>query len=172
MNPRLYRIWKDQQESGPFTMSQLRSMWASGALTAENYFWTEGQTEWQPITALLTELEPIPSEPAPSQQQASLQIVELQSQMKSPGVAALLALFIPFFGAGYGSAAAMVVCLLGAIGTSIAVAAAAGLGDDPMPLTLIGISLFYLISIFWAVGGASSYNESLVTAAKEPHTKS
>lgn len=146
-------------------------MWANGLLTAESYYWTEGQLEWEPITTLISDLEP-PNR-ITIQNEANIQSVELQSQMKSPAVAALLAIFIPLFGAGYGSPTAMGVSVLGAMGIAVCFSALfESSGGDPMPAIIFSVSLIYIHSIFWAVGGASSYNKSLIEDAKQSVSRS
>jgi membrane associated rhomboid family serine protease len=42
-------------ESGPFTLSQTRSMRALGGITDETFYWQEGMSEWKSITELGSE---------------------------------------------------------------------------------------------------------------------
>lgn len=44
-------------EKGPFTLGQLRSMWASGAITKNDEYRDEGLVEWYPLSDLRSELE-------------------------------------------------------------------------------------------------------------------
>lgn len=40
------------QETGPFTISQLRRMWDTGSVTADAIYWHDGLDGWQPIQML------------------------------------------------------------------------------------------------------------------------
>lgn len=53
-----YFLLLNGEQKGPFTMGQLRSMWTSGGITADILYWQEGNSDWLPITALLSDLEP------------------------------------------------------------------------------------------------------------------
>jgi hypothetical protein len=57
-----YYILRGDSQSGPYTTSQLRSMWHSGSITGDMLFWTDGMKEWQPLSAIKDRLEPL-SEP-------------------------------------------------------------------------------------------------------------
>jgi len=54
----LYYIFQDEAQKGPFTISQLRAMWGSGALTVNTLHCEEGSEEWRPLSNLLRVLEP------------------------------------------------------------------------------------------------------------------
>jgi hypothetical protein len=47
-----YRLLIGQDERGPYTFEQLKSMWSSGMITADTHFWTDGMDAWQPIEDL------------------------------------------------------------------------------------------------------------------------
>lgn len=47
-----YFIFRSQEQEGPFTLSQLQSMWRSGSLANSSQYWKEGLDEWQAITDL------------------------------------------------------------------------------------------------------------------------
>ncbi len=49
---RHYFISTGGRKSGPFVLAQMRSMWASGSITADSYYWSEGMNGWQPVTQL------------------------------------------------------------------------------------------------------------------------
>ncbi|HKS28097.1 MAG TPA: GYF domain-containing protein [Pyrinomonadaceae bacterium] len=49
------------QKSGPYAITQLRSMWSSGAITANSQYWCEGMAAWQPILQMRHMLEPAPA---------------------------------------------------------------------------------------------------------------
>lgn len=40
-------IYKDNEQLGPFTMSQLHSLWNSGAITSDSLYWREGLKDWR-----------------------------------------------------------------------------------------------------------------------------
>lgn len=63
-----YFLLQEQVRKGPFTISQLRSMWNAGAITSETPYWQEGFDDWRPLAAIIDDLEPS----APTPQQASL----------------------------------------------------------------------------------------------------
>ena len=48
----LYKVKRGMDVSGPFTESQLRSMWNLGSLTADSLYSPEGEDNWQPLPAL------------------------------------------------------------------------------------------------------------------------
>src|SRR5437879_6178918 len=57
------------QNRGPYALDQIRSMWASGIITADTLYWVQAESVWKPIVELLatrrTETASVP-EPAPS----------------------------------------------------------------------------------------------------------
>jgi TM2 domain-containing membrane protein YozV len=59
-----YYIHKDDAQQGPFTLGQLRTMWASGSITADTLYWVEGAPDWSPLRAIITRLEQQQSSPA------------------------------------------------------------------------------------------------------------
>ena len=95
--------------------------------------------------------------------QQDLTALQIQTEMKSIGVAALLAIFVPFLGAAYGSVAAFIVSLLigGGIFVAIGVGSNAHAPEEP-GIALLSFGIAYIISVFWAVGSASSYNKQLI----------
>lgn len=42
-------LWLNDQQAGPFTALQLRSMWTAGTITAATLCWQEGMEEWVPV---------------------------------------------------------------------------------------------------------------------------
>ena len=62
----LYYLLKGEEHTGPFTLGQLSSMWRSGAISADTYFWYEGLPEWHPILAMEGVLDPTPVQPQPA----------------------------------------------------------------------------------------------------------
>jgi hypothetical protein len=53
----MYYLFIDDKQAGPYTISQLRSMWASGKLTADTLYFTEGMSEWSPLAAIVETIE-------------------------------------------------------------------------------------------------------------------
>jgi GYF domain 2 len=53
-----YYLYLDDMQKGPFTLSQLQSMWRSGAITSRTLYWQDGFSEWLPLSSILDELEP------------------------------------------------------------------------------------------------------------------
>lgn len=47
-----YRILLGQEEHGPYSEQQLKAMYASGSITMDAFYWTEGMEEWRPVTEL------------------------------------------------------------------------------------------------------------------------
>lgn len=48
----LYTIKVNGETRGPFTETQLRSMWGSGGLTADAHFARQGEDDWHPLAEL------------------------------------------------------------------------------------------------------------------------
>ena len=176
----LYTLWINEEPAGPYTFGQLRSMWAAGQINATTYFREEGEEEWRQLLEICDTLESPPAKPPqlPRSQEDSHTLmqqmqanqthtIELQSQMKSTGVAALLSLFIPFFGALYSSALAFFIPLLLWVAIFFVLAAQTNATVAQIPQVVIGAAFIpYVISIFMAIGGVSSYNADLIAAAK------
>lgn len=53
-----YLVLVGPEQRGPFVLSQLRSMWCSGAITADALYWQKGMDKWQPISLLSDLLDP------------------------------------------------------------------------------------------------------------------
>ena len=54
-------LLKGDAQTGPFTFSQLRSMWRHGVITADTLYRQEGDAEWLSTPALLDEAEQTPT---------------------------------------------------------------------------------------------------------------
>ncbi|MHA3774472.1 DUF4339 domain-containing protein [Verrucomicrobiota bacterium sgz303538] len=48
-----YFLWIDGRQRGPYAFDQLQSMWNSGAVSADTFFWHEGMNQGRPIEELL-----------------------------------------------------------------------------------------------------------------------
>ena len=53
-------LFLDGEQKGPYSISQLQSMWRSGALTRETLHFMDGYTEWMPLEIIVPDLEPAP----------------------------------------------------------------------------------------------------------------
>ena len=60
----MHYLYCNGEQRGPYAMEQVRSMWASGIITADTLYWNESNQEWKPVTELLAvkaESPPVPS---------------------------------------------------------------------------------------------------------------
>ncbi len=53
----LYTLWINEANAGPYTLGQLRSMWAGGTISAQTLFWIEGNEDWKPLLEIANQLE-------------------------------------------------------------------------------------------------------------------
>jgi TM2 domain-containing membrane protein YozV len=122
----MYFLWLNESQSGPFTIGQLKSMWAAGQITVATLYWQEGMGEWMPLQYIIDQVaEPTPlpvvasftpppfdqtaalhqnlqqtvSAAAASAQQAANRQILFEAQKKSAGLACLLNFLLP--GIGY-----------------------------------------------------------------------
>jgi hypothetical protein len=63
----LFLLLSHGEQRGPFTYSQLQSMWQTGAITADAMYWQDGLDDWNPIARLSLD-RPVPSSPPAAQQ--------------------------------------------------------------------------------------------------------
>lgn len=61
----LFYVHQDGHQSGPFTRSQLQSMWEQGILNASATFWTEGMADWARLSDLCEGMATSPELRAP-----------------------------------------------------------------------------------------------------------
>jgi len=83
-------LYLNDQQTGPYTEEQLRTMLVSGTINTEQLSWHEGLAEWQPLKTILS-IAPIPSPPqliAPT---------TVTTQLTSKSIKACLALFALLF---------------------------------------------------------------------------
>ena len=59
-----YYIQAGGVQQGPYAESQLRTMWNSGSVPNDTFYWTEGMAEWAPIVQLMQSPEPQAIQPA------------------------------------------------------------------------------------------------------------
>jgi len=60
-----YYIWRNEQQEGPFTESQMKSMWNSGTIDMSTLYWQDGFEEWQSVSLLREIFEAQQTAPAP-----------------------------------------------------------------------------------------------------------
>lgn len=68
-----YLLWMNDQQAGPFTMTQLKAMWLNGQITAKTLYWREEINEWCGLGALVENTiagERVVASPAPAAPQA------------------------------------------------------------------------------------------------------
>ena len=174
-----YYILITGASTGPYTASQMRTMWSLGRIPANAHYWTDGQPDWHPVHQLAAMLDPsaamkgdganspysTPNTTMPAAAQPlhanlrseSLDLLHLQSQMKSTGVAALLAIFIPYFGCLYSAPLAAVSC--GALGI-LCLLISTVTGQPWFWWLLAG--LVHIVSVFCAIRGVGQFNQKLI----------
>ena len=84
-----YFIANDGETKGPYTMSQIRSMWEHGEISSKAMYATEGDTEWRRVRELVetTEREDLPSGTKPCRDcgaPCSTDVVRTKSDPISP----------------------------------------------------------------------------------------
>nr|GMC76961.1 splicing factor U2AF-associated protein 2 [Ipomoea batatas] len=57
-----YVLGQDQQQIGPYTAAELREHYSSGYLVENTLVWTEGRTDWQPLSSIPGLLADIPQQ--------------------------------------------------------------------------------------------------------------
>ncbi len=75
-----YFITNGDEQRGPYTISQLRSMWHSGSITASTLYWQDGLNEWVPLSTILDLLEP----PAPPIQSSEPKVIYAPAPKPQP----------------------------------------------------------------------------------------
>ncbi|MFL6213856.1 MAG: GYF domain-containing protein [Blastocatellia bacterium] len=55
-----YFLMLNGQQSGPFTVNQLKAMWQSGSINAGTYYWQTSMTDWQPLANIRPFLDSTP----------------------------------------------------------------------------------------------------------------
>lgn len=170
-----YYIWteRDDEPAGPYTISQMRSMWNSGQLNLNAQVLKRGEPDWQSISIFVPELESsfyVRPNRLMSDSDAHSSVVqqfEIQNRLKSVTTAALLSIFIPFFGAAYGAGIACVVPLLlsQAIGFIFALMMNVKNQDAPT-VFVVTAGIGYLVSIFWSIASVKSDNDAVIAKAK------
>lgn len=107
MSQELYTLWIDEKQAGPYTVGQLRLMWASGQITAKTLYWKEGNADWKQLLEMASKLEegaqthstasaPNVSTNVDFAQTSSL--AEEKTKVGPLGCLYLLAIFLPIIG--------------------------------------------------------------------------
>lgn len=68
MHDEMYYLMSQDVQTGPFHIDQIRSMWASGTITADALCWAENWSSWKPVADLVLKQE-LASENLPKQTQ-------------------------------------------------------------------------------------------------------
>lgn len=66
-----YILWINDTQSGPFTMTQLKSMWLDGRITSATLFWREDSQDWSGLGSVVEDA--IASEKRPPSSQVAHQ---------------------------------------------------------------------------------------------------
>ena len=53
-----YYLWKANAETGPFSIGQVRSMWANGSVTVDTLYRTEDDGNWYSLSRIEGDLDP------------------------------------------------------------------------------------------------------------------
>ena len=56
-----YYIIQSEEEAGPFTFEQLRSMWHAGQITSTTLYWREGMADWESLSNFAADLDIVAS---------------------------------------------------------------------------------------------------------------
>jgi len=83
-------LYLNDQQTGPYTEEQLRTMLISGTINTEQLSWHEGLAEWQPLKTILS-IAPIPTPPQ------RIAPTTVTTQLTSKSIKACLALFALLF---------------------------------------------------------------------------
>lgn len=171
----LFTILVNEEQSGPFTFGQVKSLWNLGKITVKSQFRTESDLEWRCFQAIV----PLIEEPVSAPQRdsihfesaippAQLRVLEIQSKMKSPGIALLWGLILPILGAAYGSLGGAFACFLLTLSTILCLSEVAGkYRQSPSDASIfLTILIFQLLSIFLSLAGVAGHNQSLITNEK------
>jgi len=53
----MFQLFYGGQQHGPYVLDQIKSMWASGIITADALYWNETDAAWKPLIELLSETQ-------------------------------------------------------------------------------------------------------------------
>ena len=59
-----FYLWLEEEQTGPYTIYQLRGLWTNGVITGLTLYWQEGMPEWLPLSQI-TKLIEQPAAPQP-----------------------------------------------------------------------------------------------------------
>ena len=62
----MFQLFYGGQQHGPYVLDQIKTMWASGIITADALYWNETDAAWQPVIELLS---PAAQPPQPTPQE-------------------------------------------------------------------------------------------------------
>jgi len=85
-----YYLYLNDEQKGPYTLSQIQSMWRSGNITGNTLYWQDGFSEWIPLSTILHIIEPPPIAPAPSIPRAAVKQPITNTPSDSLGIVIML----------------------------------------------------------------------------------
>ena len=68
----MYHLHYSGESHGPYLIEQIKTMWASGVVTADAVYWNETTKAWEPVTELLNPSPPDAAADAPEADQPPL----------------------------------------------------------------------------------------------------
>ncbi|MEQ1858462.1 MAG: NINE protein [Chthoniobacteraceae bacterium] len=157
-----YYIYRNDEQHGPYSVGQLRSMWKSGTITGDVPYRYADSDEWIPLSTISDELEgPTQTAPTPLHQYSA------QSSLKTPSSKRILPAFLLcfFFGTlgihrfycGH-PVSGFIMLSLGIVGTTCMLISAS-VSDVVSAIIVIALGLWILVDfIVILVGGMTDEN--------------
>ena len=92
-----YWITINDEQRGPYTIGQLRSMWNSGTITAETLYWQQGFENWYPLSYIIKLLEEQQSAAPPPLAVGHVAPQQPQQQPQSDGCTLIILIALGVF---------------------------------------------------------------------------
>ena len=174
----LFYLFLNNEQTGPYTIAQIKSMWSAGTITVQTLYWVEGNPEWAPLGDIAYILEsPLP-EPQVNQN-ISQQVIQnelsesptnqqlnplgIQLRTKSKRIAVLLSLLFPFIGCLYAAPVAGILC--GVFEIFFAYEWYYYFEDR---FAISFVLPFYIGSIVFAIRGVGRFNQRFISDPDQP----
>ena len=58
-----YYLQVNNEQKGPYALSQIQGMWNSGAITSDSLYWDSQGEQWRPINELIASAPPVIEHP-------------------------------------------------------------------------------------------------------------
>ena len=58
-----YYLQVNNDQKGPYALSQIQSMWNSGSITSDSIYWNAQENQWKPINELIKSALPVIEQP-------------------------------------------------------------------------------------------------------------